>query len=362
MADPLRFGDEDDQLVDLTNELEKAIIDDPLLGGGGGGTATVSQRSTAASQQQQQHAGVHPSTQTDPLSTLGPLGPLGGSSHAAAGGDDTAAAAAQQQQQGFDPFASGEADRHAQEDAQHFDPFATYGALGPPPSYSDAAAAPTAPPAVQQQQLQEQQRREAAAAGGLTDSPLDSFDAGPLSRGAAGAGVGAAGGAGFGSLSGPPSGFGTPEPWDSLPEPPGGLGGAAAKAPLQVEVKDPQKSEGSGMLGMKGECERCVALHWGVALVDVAWCVAECTARPSTTRHSSCGHPITPLSPHPYHPGSYMSYAVASKSSLPGWSPFEVTVRRRFRDFVSLADMVKVRRGRCFIWGARFCFGRVREA
>lgn len=48
--------------------------------------------------------------------------------------------------------------------------------------------------------------------------------------------------------------------------------------------------------------------------------------------------------------GSYVSYMVVSKSSLPGWAGCEVSVRRRFRDFVSLADIIKVR-NLCVLFG-----------
>jgi hypothetical protein len=40
---------------------------------------------------------------------------------------------------------------------------------------------------------------------------------------------------------------------------------------------------------------------------------------------------------------SHIEYLVTTRSSLPGWSAPEVSVRRRFRDFVSLAELLKVR-------------------
>eukprot|EP00775_Hariotina_reticulata_P008356 gene8356-8540_t len=40
---------------------------------------------------------------------------------------------------------------------------------------------------------------------------------------------------------------------------------------------------------------------------------------------------------------SHIEYLVTTRSSLPGWSAPEVSVRRRFRDFVSLAELLKAK-------------------
>jgi hypothetical protein len=39
---------------------------------------------------------------------------------------------------------------------------------------------------------------------------------------------------------------------------------------------------------------------------------------------------------------SHIDYLVTTRSRLPGWSAPEVAVRRRFRDFVALAELLKV--------------------
>ncbi|KAI8464908.1 MAG: hypothetical protein J3K34DRAFT_438762 [Monoraphidium minutum] len=41
--------------------------------------------------------------------------------------------------------------------------------------------------------------------------------------------------------------------------------------------------------------------------------------------------------------GSYVTYAVTSRSELPGWAAGGTSARRRFNDFVALADMIKAR-------------------
>lgn len=41
---------------------------------------------------------------------------------------------------------------------------------------------------------------------------------------------------------------------------------------------------------------------------------------------------------------SHVEYLVTTRSRLPGWSAPEVAVRRRFRDFVALAELLKVRK------------------
>lgn len=61
-------------------------------------------------------------------------------------------------------------------------------------------------------------------------------------------------------------------------------------------------------------------------------------------------HP--PVSFIPWHPAvvccycvataSHVEYLVTTRSRLPGWSAEEVAVRRRFRDFVALAELLKV--------------------
>ena len=43
------------------------------------------------------------------------------------------------------------------------------------------------------------------------------------------------------------------------------------------------------------------------------------------------------------HAASHIEYLVTTRSRLPGWAVPEVAVRRRFRDFVSLAELLKVR-------------------
>ncbi|KIY99426.1 hypothetical protein MNEG_8536 [Monoraphidium neglectum] len=208
MSDPLTFGLEDDGLVDLTTELERAIIDDPLLGGGGAAAAraTHPEAHAPAAAAAAHHA---------PPAAAGPLG----------------------------------------------DPLSGLGPLGAQP---------------QHQQLQQQlQQREAAAAGGGAGAASD-----PLAAGGAGGALSrttTGGGGGGGALSGPPSGFGTPQPWDALPEPPAS-GAAAAAAPLRVEVKDPHKVDGGGLLGMTG---------------------------------------------------SHVTYLVVTRASLPGWSSQEVSARYR---------------------------------
>jgi hypothetical protein len=40
---------------------------------------------------------------------------------------------------------------------------------------------------------------------------------------------------------------------------------------------------------------------------------------------------------------SHIEYLVTTRSSLPGWAQPEVSVRRRFNDFVGLAELLKVR-------------------
>jgi len=40
---------------------------------------------------------------------------------------------------------------------------------------------------------------------------------------------------------------------------------------------------------------------------------------------------------------SHVEYLVSTRSSLEGWSPAEASVRRRFKDFVALADVLKAR-------------------
>jgi hypothetical protein len=42
---------------------------------------------------------------------------------------------------------------------------------------------------------------------------------------------------------------------------------------------------------------------------------------------------------------SHIEYLVTTRSSLPGWAQPEVSVRRRFNDFVGLAELLKVRGG-----------------
>jgi hypothetical protein len=42
-------------------------------------------------------------------------------------------------------------------------------------------------------------------------------------------------------------------------------------------------------------------------------------------------------------PASHIEYLVTTRSSLPGWAQPEVSVRRRFNDFVGLAELLKVR-------------------
>ncbi|GBF95905.1 sorting nexin 2A-like [Raphidocelis subcapitata] len=261
MADPLTFGDEDG-LVDLTSELERAAVDDPVLGGGPPAGAAPA---PAARQAQALPRAADPLS--DPLAALGPLG--GPPPGVASGG-------------GFDPFASGEAGSGGGggaaggAGAAHFDPFASYGALGPPPAYSDAAAAPAPPPAAapppQQQPPADPLTAAAAAAAGAAAAPAapaaaPSQSPSPLPSGA------------------------TPEPWDALPAPVAAAGACAAPPPLAVEIKEPLKEEQQGVLGMKG---------------------------------------------------SYVSYLVVTRTTLPGW-PSEVSVRRRFRDFVALADLIKAR-------------------
>jgi hypothetical protein len=44
-------------------------------------------------------------------------------------------------------------------------------------------------------------------------------------------------------------------------------------------------------------------------------------------------------------PGSHVEYPVTSSSALPGWPAGQVAVMRRFKDFVSLADVLKVTAG-----------------
>jgi hypothetical protein len=45
------------------------------------------------------------------------------------------------------------------------------------------------------------------------------------------------------------------------------------------------------------------------------------------------------------HTASHIEYLVSTRSQLPGWSAPEVSVRRRFRDFVALAELLKVSSG-----------------
>lgn len=42
---------------------------------------------------------------------------------------------------------------------------------------------------------------------------------------------------------------------------------------------------------------------------------------------------------------SHIEYLVTTRSRLPGWSSSEVAARRRFRDFVALAELLKVAQG-----------------
>lgn len=42
---------------------------------------------------------------------------------------------------------------------------------------------------------------------------------------------------------------------------------------------------------------------------------------------------------------SHIEYLVTTHSRLPGWSSSDMSVRRRFRDFVTLADLLKVGAG-----------------
>jgi hypothetical protein len=151
--------------------------------------------------------------------------------------------------------------------------------------------------------------------------------------------------------------------------------------PLFVTVTEPVKKEASGMLGMKGRqcCEMlmvrqmlatlCVTQHTllyvltvplvnssNMALLGLSPGVHAAARMPEPLQGSgpccpcatcpcACAIKLSPRTTAVFvclTTASHIEYLVTTRSQLPGWSAPEVAVRRRFRDFVALAELLKV--------------------